>query len=198
MDDSGRPGCPSCPTGPEGPDESEDRDAWRTHLWNPHLRGRTCLVTESCPRPKELGLLPWSWAVERLTRSHDYWLSTVRPDARPHAMPVWAVWLENALWFSSGGSSRKARNLALNPWVVITTDDALEPVVVEGQAADREPGGRYLRGGEVRRSLELQIRNRVPGANSSWTTRVSESLRHAVYGLTEADFTGSPTRWTFD
>ena len=38
------------------------------------------------------GLLPWSWAVQRLTASHDYWLATVCPDGRPHVMPVWGVW----------------------------------------------------------------------------------------------------------
>ena len=38
------------------------------------------------------GLLPWSWAEERLRDSRNYWLATVRPDGRPHVMPVWAVW----------------------------------------------------------------------------------------------------------
>jgi pyridoxamine 5'-phosphate oxidase-like protein len=38
------------------------------------------------------GLLPWSWAEERLAQSHDYWVATVQPDGRPHLMPVWGVW----------------------------------------------------------------------------------------------------------
>jgi hypothetical protein len=29
------------------------------------------------------GLLPWSWATERLSSSHDYWLATVCPMAVP-------------------------------------------------------------------------------------------------------------------
>ena len=34
-------------------------------------------------RPEEgTGLLPWSWADERLRRSHDFWLATVWPDGR--------------------------------------------------------------------------------------------------------------------
>ena len=33
------------------------------------------------------GLLPWSWAEERLIASHDYWVATVWPDGRPHVMP---------------------------------------------------------------------------------------------------------------
>jgi hypothetical protein len=37
------------------------------------------------------GLLPWTWAQRRLARSHNYWLITVRPNRRPHAMPVWGI-----------------------------------------------------------------------------------------------------------
>jgi hypothetical protein len=81
------------------------------------------------------GLLPWSWAVERLERSHDYWVATVDGDGRPHVMPVWGVWTDDALWFSSSRGSRKARNLAANAHCAITTDNAYEPVVIEGEAA---------------------------------------------------------------
>ena len=61
------------------------------------------------------GLLPWSWAEERLVRSHDFWLATVTPHGAPHLMPVWAVWHEGQLWFSSSNGSRKARNLGSEP-----------------------------------------------------------------------------------
>ena len=36
------------------------------------------------------GLLPWKWAVKSLTESREYWIVTVRPDGRPHAMIIWA------------------------------------------------------------------------------------------------------------
>jgi len=79
--------------------------------------------------PHEGGeLLPWSWAEQRLASSHDYWLTNVRPDGRPHLMPVWCVWLDGALWFSSSLSSHKARNLAHDPRCSVATDDACEPV----------------------------------------------------------------------
>src|ERR1700730_8832264 len=80
------------------------------------------------------GLLPWSWARERLERSHDYWVATTRPDGRPHVMPVWGVFVDGEFWFSSSRKSRKARNLAANPACAITTDNAYEPVVFEGTA----------------------------------------------------------------
>ncbi len=81
------------------------------------------------------GLLPWRWARERLRESRNYWVVTLWPDGRPHAMPVWGVWDRETFWFSSGLRSRKARNVAGDPRCVITTEDALNPVTVEGRAA---------------------------------------------------------------
>ncbi len=86
------------------------------------------------PADAGTGVLPWSWAERRLRDSHDYWLATTWPDGRPHVMPVWAVWLEGCLWFSSSRGSRKTRNLLSRAACVITTDRAQEPVVVEGHA----------------------------------------------------------------
>ena len=54
------------------------------------------------PAADGTGLLPWSWATERLEAAHDFWLATTSADGRPHVMPVWAVWWRDALWFSSG------------------------------------------------------------------------------------------------
>src|SRR5436305_14409940 len=80
------------------------------------------------------GLLPWSSAVAHLTASHDYWVATVRPDGRPHLMPVWGMWDDGVLWFSCSGRSRKTLNLRADPRCTISTDNALEPVVLEGVA----------------------------------------------------------------
>jgi general stress protein 26 len=86
------------------------------------------------PRGRK-GLLPWTWADERLRRSHNYWLMTVRPDGTPHAMPVWGIWVDNRFYFSTGAQSRKARNLQANPACIICTERTAEAVIVEGRAA---------------------------------------------------------------
>jgi hypothetical protein len=80
------------------------------------------------------GLMPWSWAAQRLGDSHNYWLATVRPDGRPHLMIVWGLWHAGVFYFSTGSRSRKARNLDLNAHCVIGTEHAHEAVVVEGVA----------------------------------------------------------------
>lgn len=78
--------------------------------------------------------LPWTRVTELLESTRNYWVSTVRPDGRPHAMPVWGVWLDGAFWFSTGKHTRKARNLAGNPSCSIHISGAEEAVIVEGEA----------------------------------------------------------------
>jgi nitroimidazol reductase NimA-like FMN-containing flavoprotein (pyridoxamine 5'-phosphate oxidase superfamily) len=81
---------------------------------------------------------PWEEARDGLAAAGIYWLSTVRPDGRPHVTPLLAIWLDGALYFCTGPDERKAHNLAHNPHVVLTTGtnavhDGVD-LVVEGEA----------------------------------------------------------------
>ncbi len=82
------------------------------------------------------GVLPWSWAEERLVACRNYWVVTASPDGRPHAMPVWGIWRPETggFAFSCAHRSRKARNLEANPQVTVAVDHTVEVVVVEGRA----------------------------------------------------------------
>lgn len=87
--------------------------------------------------PDELdGVLPWSWAQERLVANRNFWVVTANGAGRPHSMPVWGVWMSepDRFWFSSATSARKLRNIAENPRVVVTGSDTVECVSVEGVA----------------------------------------------------------------
>lgn len=142
------------------------------------------------------GLLPWSWAVEQLARSRNYWVVTTNPDGRPHAMPVWGVWDDGAVWFSSGGRSRKVRNLAADPRCVVTCESAEDPVVVEGTAeivTDRPALERFAELVNVKYAADMTVEFLDPAVNA--TVRVRPD---AAFGLLHADFNGSPTRWIFD
>jgi hypothetical protein len=83
------------------------------------------------PRGGE-GMLPWSHVGERMSASRNYWLATVRPDGRPHSVPVWGVWVEDRLHFGGGRSTRKARNVASNPSVVAHSESGDDVVILEG------------------------------------------------------------------
>jgi general stress protein 26 len=76
--------------------------------------------------------LPWRWATTRLEAARTYWIATTRPDGRPHARPVWGVWLDNAFFFSTG--SLAARNLATQPAITVHLESGEEVVIVEGVA----------------------------------------------------------------
>lgn len=96
--------------------------------------GRPLLPKDYGVPDSDEGVLPWSWAVERLERAANYWFSTTRPDGRPHAMPAWAVWLDGSIYFDGSPETRRGRNLAQNPAIVIHLDSGDEVVVLEGEA----------------------------------------------------------------
>ncbi len=81
--------------------------------------------------------IPWAEARGHLEKAEIYWLATVRPDGRPHVTPLPSVWLDGALYFCTGPSERKAKNLVGNSHCVVTTGcnvlDGLD-LVVEGEA----------------------------------------------------------------
>jgi len=98
------------------------------------------------PKDGEKGLKYWAWALERLEKSHNYWIATTRPDDRPHLMLVWGVWWEDAFWFSTGPNTRKAKNLVAHNFCSIGTDRADEAVILEGtpqQITDRAVWKRF-------------------------------------------------------
>lgn len=80
----------------------------------------------------------WGQAQAVLESAQLSWLATVRADGRPHVTPLVAVWLDGAVYFSTGAAEQKAVNLSANPRVTLTTgcnswDTGLD-VVVEGAA----------------------------------------------------------------
>ncbi len=80
----------------------------------------------------------WPETRQVLAGAELFWLTTVRADARPHVTPLVAVWLDEALHFTTGPTEQKARNLTASPHVTLTTgcngwDGGLD-VVVEGDA----------------------------------------------------------------
>jgi general stress protein 26 len=147
------------------------------------------------PADEGSGLLGWAEAERRLTVSHDYWCATVCPDRRPHVMPVWGIWDGGRLWFSSGLRSRKARNLAADPRCTLTTDDARDPVVLEGRAervTDAERIAAFVETVNAKYDAGLTPDFQDPAVNGTFAVTPVRA-----FALSGADFAGSPTRWRF-
>ena len=51
---------------------------------------------------------------------HTSWLTTTNPDGTSHVRPLGTVQLDGVLYFNSGPSTRKSRNVAANPQCVLS------------------------------------------------------------------------------
>jgi PPOX class probable F420-dependent enzyme len=83
---------------------------------------------------EEEGMLDWAWAEERLAASRNYWIVTADADGEPAAAPVWGVWADGAVYFGTSPGSRKGRNLARDPRVVVHLESGDEVVILHGEA----------------------------------------------------------------
>jgi hypothetical protein len=139
-------------------------------------------------------LVSWEYVEERLQASRSYWIGSTRPDGRPHAMPVWGIWMEGAFFFSTDPQSRKGRNLAANPAVVVHLESGDDVVILEGRVsevtdkailhvADQAYYSKYqfhLAGEQAPPGLVYQLRPRV------------------VFAWLESSFPTRATRWKFE
>ena len=80
------------------------------------------------------GLLTWDQVEPRLRDSLHYWISSVRPDGRPHSVPRWGVWVDGRFWYDGAPTTRHTRNVEHNPAVTLTLESGSEVVIVEGES----------------------------------------------------------------
>jgi PPOX class probable F420-dependent enzyme len=138
------------------------------------------------------GLLPWPWAEERLAAARTYWISTVRASGAPHVAPVWALWFDGAVVFSTSPSSRKAVNIARDPRVVVAVEAGDDAVIVEGVVAGVVDGARrdsYCDAYEAKYGYDMR----------AMTDPLHVVEPRVVFGFIASDdrFTTTATRWTF-
>jgi len=130
-------------------------------------------------------LIPWSKVQKSLEQGftqspgsggparHTCWLATVRPDGRPHVMPLGVLWMDDAFYFTASPGTRKAKNLARNPHCVITVATYDFDLVVEGQAAKVTDEAR------LQRIADLY-------ADSGWQPTVRDGAFYADYSAPSA------------
>jgi hypothetical protein len=159
---------------------------------------------------------PWAVALERLEHpapGQNHWLATVRPDGRPHLMPIIAFWIEGAFHFIASEETRKGHNLAAHDRCVIGTANLALPsldLIVEGRARPitDEAAVRRLAeafGGE---NWPLEARGRhVYGPHGPTAGPPPYAIYRldatkvfglpGMFGMFEVERHHPPTRWTF-
>jgi hypothetical protein len=156
-------------------------------------RTRPKLPEEYGVPASEEGLLAWDWVVERLEKARNYWVSTTRPDGRPHVAPVWAIWLDGTLYFDGHPQTLWARNIAQNPNVVIHLESGDEVVILEGVVEDIA---------HLDRAIAEQITT-VSNAKYNYSTPADELVNRGLFALRPqaalawGEFPRTMTRWRF-
>ncbi len=154
----------------------------------PHMRNYGIATTAK-------GLMAWEWVDEQMAKARNYWICSTRPDGRPHAAPVWGVWYEGTLYFSSDRESRKARNLTASPEVVVHLESGDDSVILEGVVEvidDMELLRRVGKAYALKYPPYDPVGEGMPGA-------VWYALRpRTALAWLERDFPNTATRWDFE
>ncbi len=137
------------------------------------------------------GMLSWEWVDEQCARARNYWVCSTRPNGNPHAAPVWGVWHEGALYFGSDPQSRKARNFAHNPHIVVHLESGDDTVILEGKVSEERDPARIA---PVDRLYAAKYPPFDPAPSAFYLVfRPSTAL-----AWRESDFPTSATRWELD
>jgi general stress protein 26 len=130
---------------------------------------------------------PWRRAERLLKTARNYWIGTSGPGGRPHSAPVWAVWLDGVLYFSTGEESRKGRNIAKNPRVTVHPELDNEAVILEGSAK------------RITQAAKLRPVWKAYNAKYDWDVESYPfyELRPRVAYSFKEDLPNTGTRWLF-
>lgn len=141
---------------------------------------------------REQGMLAWSEVSGRMAGARNYWVGTTRPDGRPHVAPVWGVWLDEAFFFSTDLMSRKGRNIAANPEMLVHLESGDDVVILEGTAEevlDRSLLQQFADVYEAKYQFRPGVESERPG--------VFRLRTRAAFAWLEKDFPRTATRWRF-
>ena len=141
----------------------------------------------------DVDTFPWDEAERRLEASRNYWIVSVRSDSRPHAMPVWGVWFDSTLFFSTDAESVKGRNLKARPDVVAHLESGDDVVILEGTAQLVRDRALLTRFADV---YDAKYSFRVDVEDPAFT--VFAVRARAALTWVEKDFVATATRWRLD
>src|ERR1700674_4820728 len=138
------------------------------------------------------GLLSWAWVARKMNNCRTFWLATIHAGrARPHVMPIWGVWLDDAFFFSTGRKSRKGQNLAANSACTVTNDNGEEAVIIEGQAAE-------VRDATALDRIATAYKKKYKMDPRSMNEPIFALRPRTVFGFIEKSFPKSATRWKLE
>jgi nitroimidazol reductase NimA-like FMN-containing flavoprotein (pyridoxamine 5'-phosphate oxidase superfamily) len=91
-------------------------------------------MAEQMVSADDAAVTPWAEISTRFAEGSTHWLATTQPDGRPHVVPVGALWVDGAGYFTMGQGTRKGKNLANNSHCTISFSIRGFDVVINGEA----------------------------------------------------------------
>ena len=139
-------------------------------------------------------LLPWSWVDSRMKSARNYWIGT-HTKGYPSSRPVWGIWRDTQLYFSSG--SAIVRNIARDPRVQVNLESGDELVIIEGRGKplDQSDLAFWLR--EFNEKYHWDMPKTVDGAFEVVPARVLAWLCDPTGLDGGALFANTATEWRF-
>lgn len=150
---------------------------------------------EQLPIPAAYGspsvVLDWSQLEPRIEAAQHYWLATVRPDGRPHVVPLDGLWVGGDLYFGGSPTTVRHRNLVGNGQAVMHLEDATSAVIVEGACAVIEADA------ELAETLSTTARRKYGYGQPPETYRQGVWRLRPTKVVAWTDLTRDATRFTF-
>jgi hypothetical protein len=146
---------------------------------------------------------PWETGREALAQAEIYWLTTVRPDGRPHVTPLIAIWQDEAMHFCTGPEEQKAKNIIQNAHCIMTTGcnrlgEGLD-LVVEGDAtlvSDEARLQRLADAYQAKYGWHFDVRDGAFSNDAGGRALVYAIVPQTVFGFGKGE-PYSQTRWRF-
>ncbi len=146
---------------------------------------------------KRDGMMAWARLSRQMLKARNYWIITTRPDGRPHAAPVWGIWIDEIFYFSTGKRSVKAHNLARNPALVVHLESGDDTVILEGTAEPAHDPAILSRFNQAYGAKYKFYPLGKDGKRQSRDPIFALRLRVAFSWL-ERKFLNTPTKWVFE
>lgn len=140
--------------------------------------------------PEKEGMLPFDHVRERMSAARNYWVASVNPNGRPHAMPIWGAWIDDSLYLEGSPRTRTMRNITERGYAAVHLENGDEVVIVEGPVDVVE---------HMDPALFQRVAAQMEGKYKDYRPQSGDGMRRLTPAKAFAwtSFPKDATRWTF-
>lgn len=166
-------------------------------MQNPPIAERPLLPDGYVEMDKLEPPLPWSYVEEQLGKAINFWFATADKAGVPHVSPIWAVWVDDHLYFDGSSKSKRIRNMLDNPNLAVHLESGESALIMYGT-------------GEELQNAPITLRERIAAeykrkyVEQDYAPDPAWWVEGGLYKMTVSKviawttFFKDPTRWILD